>query len=410
MATQGLFQLLGDSPQDIRSKYEAGLMLSPQEMGQQGLLQQVISTIAQGGTGFGYGLSRALGGKAPGEAEAEKEYAVLKEAQASGASYEDILNRIAQTTTDPRRALLASQMAAQARQERLVKEAQLAKAQKEKAIDYGKELNAIAATYINPTTNQPYNSFGELPQKLRKEAVAELQKQKEQQPVKMTSEQQIAAGSLGYKVYDKVSEYTPEEIKQIGIKLKQDREKLKQIEAGSSDKAYFNQVGGLTAKHDFSVWENQNSLKTNIEKLTTVENIIKRTPDINLGVGAEIQAKINGLLGKVGFKERMEAASDAEVLEALLGSDVFPQIKLLGIGARGLDTPAERDFLRKVLTGKITMSKDSLLRLTKIRKKLAIQAAQEHNRRIDANEYKRWEEASGKKMRKIELPRYTGFN
>lgn len=118
MATQGLFQLLGESPQEVRRKYEAGLMLSPQEMGQQGLLQQVISTIAQGGTGFGYGLSRALGGKAPGEAEAEATQQALEEAQASGATQSGLLSTMADrfaSVGDSRRSILARQMATQAK-------------------------------------------------------------------------------------------------------------------------------------------------------------------------------------------------------------------------------------------------------------------------------------------------------
>lgn len=36
-----------------------------------------------------------------------------------------------------------------------------------------------------------------------------------------------------------------------------------------------------------------------------------------------------------------------------MGADVFAMLKPLGIGARGLDTPAERKFLQEVLTGKI---------------------------------------------------------
>jgi hypothetical protein len=38
--------------------------------------------------------------------------------------------------------------------------------------------------------------------------------------------------------------------------------------------------------------------------------------------------------------------SDIEEQDRLVGSEAFPLIKALGIGARGLDTPAEREFLR----------------------------------------------------------------
>jgi hypothetical protein len=113
MATQGLFQLLGESPQEVRRKYEAGLMLTPEAMAQQGLLQQVASTIAQGGASAGYGLGRMLGAKAPGEAEAEAQQAALLEAQQSGLSGSALYKRLADISSDPRRAFVLRQQAAQ---------------------------------------------------------------------------------------------------------------------------------------------------------------------------------------------------------------------------------------------------------------------------------------------------------
>ena len=38
--------------------------------------------------------------------------------------------------------------------------------------------------------------------------------------------------------------------------------------------------------------------------------------------------------------------SDIQEQDRLVGSEDFPLTKALGIGARGLDTPAEREFLR----------------------------------------------------------------
>jgi hypothetical protein len=58
--------------------------------------------------------------------------------------------------------------------------------------------------------------------------------------------------------------------------------------------------------------------------------------------------------------ELQTRVQDTQNLRALLGSEVFPQIKLLGIGARGIDTPAERDFLLQVLTGSTSMDAETL--------------------------------------------------
>ena len=63
----------------------------------------------------------------------------------------------------------------------------------------------------------------------------------------------------------------------------------------------------------------------------------------------------------------------------MLGSDVFTAIGTLGIGARGLDTPAERDFLIQVMTGSRTMDIEALRALTNFRKIREIKAMQGYN-------------------------------
>jgi len=86
MATQlqgmGLFGM--PTAQEARQQYEQGLMLTPAQMGSQGLLQQVVSTIAQGGAGVGYGLGRMMGGMAPQEAEAIGMQQAMQEVTAMG--------------------------------------------------------------------------------------------------------------------------------------------------------------------------------------------------------------------------------------------------------------------------------------------------------------------------------------
>ena len=59
--------------------------------------------------------------------------------------------------------------------------------------------------------------------------------------------------------------------------------------------------------------------------------------------------------------ETINALTDGQLLNAALGADVFGAISELGIGARGLDTPAEREFLREVVAGTIDMTKDTLV-------------------------------------------------
>jgi len=86
MATQlqgmGLFGM--PTAQEARQQYEQGLMLTPAQMGSQGLLQQVVSTIGQGGGMAGYGLGRMMGGMAPQEAEAIGMQQAMQEVTAMG--------------------------------------------------------------------------------------------------------------------------------------------------------------------------------------------------------------------------------------------------------------------------------------------------------------------------------------
>lgn len=70
--------------------------------------------------------------------------------------------------------------------------------------------------------------------------------------------------------------------------------------------------------------------------------------------------------------ETINALTDGQLLNAALGADVFGAISELGIGARGLDTPAEREFLREVVAGTIDMTKDTLLRMTALRRKATV--------------------------------------
>jgi len=70
MATDSVSGLFGmQSPQQLQQDYLSGLMVSPAQMGQQGLLQQLISTGANAGAMMGYGGGRLLGGKVAGEVE-----------------------------------------------------------------------------------------------------------------------------------------------------------------------------------------------------------------------------------------------------------------------------------------------------------------------------------------------------
>ena len=137
---------------------------------------------------------------------------------------------------------------------------------------------------------------------------------------------------------------------------------------------------------------------------------------VNTGFFSSMKQGFDKVFAAFGDENAMKAATGTEMLEALLGSDVFPLIKSLGIGARGLDTPAEREFLQKVMTGTIKMEGDALEQLTRLRQKYSVRAIKLYNSRLkDAGVdgktyYSRYEKAQGRKLQEIEVPKLVRPN
>lgn len=75
----GLFNF--KTPAQRQQEYLTGLMVSPSQMGQQSLLQQIASIGTNAGALIGYGAGRMLGGKLPGEAEQETLQAINADVQ-----------------------------------------------------------------------------------------------------------------------------------------------------------------------------------------------------------------------------------------------------------------------------------------------------------------------------------------
>ena len=71
MASEILGLFGGQSPQQLRNAALDSMLISPTQMGSQGLLQQVVSMGRNAGTVAGMGAGRLLGGKVAGEVEAD---------------------------------------------------------------------------------------------------------------------------------------------------------------------------------------------------------------------------------------------------------------------------------------------------------------------------------------------------
>ena len=82
MASEILGLFSGQSPQQLRNAYLDSMMVSPAQMGSQGLLQQVVSMGRNAGAVLGTGAGQLLGGKVAGEVEAGYMDQAIKEASA----------------------------------------------------------------------------------------------------------------------------------------------------------------------------------------------------------------------------------------------------------------------------------------------------------------------------------------
>lgn len=95
--------------------------------------------------------------------------------------------------------------------------------------------------------------------------------------------------------------------------------------------------------------------------------------------------------------------SATEFLNAITGKQVFPMIGELGIGARGLDTPAERRFLQQVMTGDPSMNPNSLIKMNIMAKRRSAFFADRYNKKIESGGFKNYEDAAKVKLDKLDM-------
>ena len=120
----------------------------------------------------------------------------------------------------------------------------------------------------------------------------------------------------------------------------------------------------------------------NIRKIDETLTLLEKG-DVDTGFGAEFRQNVrNALTLFTDDPELVNTLTDTQLLNAALGQEVFGSIASLGIGARGLDTPAEREFLREVVAGRITLTKDTLIRMAELRRKVEVNAINDWNETV----------------------------
>jgi len=172
-------------------------------------------------------------------------------------------------------------------------------------------------------------------------------------------------------------------IKELENRLKILKENINKDPRNIQAGRYAWEVGGRlgeTAVDDYIL------ARDTTQKVAKIDDLINRlnaTDGSNLGFLAEAKQAGRKLLALFGSEEQLEKISGIEMIAMLQDSDVFPLITALGIGARGLDTPAERDFLRDVMTGRITLTKETLLLMAHQRRNIQRQLAVDWNRQLE---------------------------
>jgi hypothetical protein len=169
-----------------------------------------------------------------------------------------------------------------------------------------------------------------------------------------------------------------------------------QTNINMGENAYKKEAGATLFQRDLSEYDAVSAAPDRLEKLDTVLGLIEEG-NVTTGFGAELFQNANRMRAKfLDDKAAGKTASNTELLSSLLSSDVFPMIGALGIGAKGMDTPAEREFLREAFTGTKDFDPATLKRLTEIRRDIELRTVKKFKQNYDKGTYKRFFEESGR--------------
>jgi hypothetical protein len=170
------------------------------------------------------------------------------------------------------------------------------------------------------------------------------------------------------------------------------------------ESTYDQKVGSAAGERDVALVRGAEDA---VDKLITINDTLAQlqSSDAITGFGANVLKDVERFRAQfLADKTAGKRVADTEILNAMLGSEVFGMIQSLGIGARGLDTPAEREYLREVMTGTVTMDKEALIKLTKIRKNVIERAIDKYNEKVKKGDLNKFFETQGIAPRTIEKP------
>jgi hypothetical protein len=204
-----------------------------------------------------------------------------------------------------------------------------------------------------------------------------------------------------------ISKKTGDTIKDLGAAA--DKRSITNVNvSGTAENEYAKKVGAETATQDVTLINSVKNAPQSIKKLEETLDLIDKG-QLNTGIASGLQDTIARARSKfLADKAAKVNVADSQYLDSLLGSDVFAQIQALGIGARGLDTPAEREFLLSVVTGTRALDKETLRRMTQFRLDAVRSSAEAYNDRIKNGELEQYQRITGRQLKPVELSSAKG--
>ena len=390
----GLFDF--QDPRQIRSDYMNSQMVSPAQMGNQDLYSKLASTMANAGTMIGTGIGGMMGGVLPKEAEQRRVQEVMKGVNLT--SPESITNA----------ANMFAKMGDNARAQALFEQADLVNqrnmAQEDRAAKQAaaEQAEQRKATLVQELVKRDPNLTPALAEVLAGDSKALMDF------LNPKIKTEVVTTASGVKL---INSETGTEIKNLGAAPKTGTTINNLPPAQQkAQTAYGSVVGTAQGNRDDSLVTAAEAAKSALPKILETEKLLNEG-NLNTGLGASIADVFSKAQAQfLNDKKAGKRVSDSEYLDSLLGSAVFDQLSALGIGARGLDTPAEREFLLEVVTGKRTLNKDSLKRITQFRKDSALRAIGVFNNALSDGRLNEYQETVGRTFNPIEIPETRNNN
>jgi len=126
-------------------------------------------------------------------------------------------------------------------------------------------------------------------------------------------------------------------------------------------------TGASGAAYDFTQFQAAEEAPREIKKLDDL--IVKlEMSDAITGPAAELITRVNQVKAFFGDDIANGKVTDTQMVNAMMGRGVFSMLQAMGLTSKQMDTPEERKFMQQMLTGEISMNKDTLIQMAKMRK------------------------------------------